>query len=56
MKFAVQALVLGIVTIGASAAIGSSYKTTTMMPTRHVVSAIPVPDCDPGHPCPTPGK
>lgn len=46
MKLALRTLVLGIVAVGASAAIGSSYKTLT----NHS-SAIPVPTCNPGHPC-----
>ncbi|MGA8108510.1 MAG: hypothetical protein WBD46_18955 [Acidobacteriaceae bacterium] len=52
MKSVVQALVLGIVAVGASAAIGSSYQTTALPSHQTVVSAYPMPGCSPGRPCP----
>jgi hypothetical protein len=54
MKSVIQVLVLGIVAVGASAAIGSSYKTVAVPSTKTVVSAYPVPVCTPGRPCPNP--
>jgi hypothetical protein len=48
MKLIVQALVLGVFAVGASAAIGSSFKTTVVTPHS---AAFPVPTCNPGHPC-----
>ena len=53
MKLVLQTLVLGIVAVGASAAIGSSYK-TTVTPTHS--AAFPVPTCNPGHPCGSTGS
>lgn len=48
MKLVLQTIALGIFVVGASAAIGSSYK-TTFSPNH--AAAFPVPNCNPGHPC-----
>lgn len=53
MKLVVQTLVLGIVAVGASAAIGSSYRTIATPSGATTVSAMPVPNCNPGKPCGT---
>jgi len=50
MKSIVQAFVLGIVAVGASAAIGS-HQTVATPSHQTSVSAIPMPGCTPGRPC-----
>jgi hypothetical protein len=51
MKSIVQVLVLGIVAVGASAAVRSSHQTVITPSHLAVVSAMPMPGCSPGKPC-----
>jgi hypothetical protein len=53
MKSVMQVLVLGIVAVGASAAIGSSYQTAALPSHQAAVAAYPMPLCSPGKPCPS---
>lgn len=55
MKLVVQAFVLGIFAIGASAAIGSSHSNVMAASHQTVVSAMPTPTCGPGHCAPGQG-
>jgi hypothetical protein len=53
MKFPVRALVLGICTVGASAALATSQLGSVPMVSSHqaVVAAMPIPSCSPGAKC-----